>query len=136
MKFDWDNATARDRDAWVAEHVLEWEPMPPEPGSNMRWFRPDEKYARSEGGKRILSTTPLPFTADAAADFVVLERVRETWSGEQAEAFSGFLCQIIQAKDREERYKKTPRGCHRTAWMCWYEPGDYSHAAWMAMTRE
>lgn len=91
----WEAMQPRDRDAWVAEHVMGWEREPQEwhPGANVVWFRPDEAYCREhrEQNQSTLLATAMTFTTDAAADYLVLERVRETWDEDRRIRFNDWL---------------------------------------------
>lgn len=135
----WDEMTPRERDAWVAENVMGWEREPDEqhPGANVAWFKPPVGQRGENTGTTILSSTAKPFTTDASADYLVLQKVRETWTGEPVETFCDALFWIIQNEDRKKRHGSTlmdPDWVWKSSWIAWYEPGDYSHAAYLALT--
>lgn len=130
----WDEMHPRERDAWIAEHVMGYV-----------WFRYHSRgknrgVLMTEFGKnqceqltqspptsevddwRDTSIAP-SYTTDAAADYLVLARFRDSCDTSQACEFVNEVGNIWHA-----RYKAkidVPRGCIQ------YEPGDYSHAAFI-----
>ena len=134
MSFDWDTADARARDAWIAMHIMVLANV--QDGRLKYWFTPTdsgytprpEKPREHEGDKPAKvylnvhqQWVEVPhFTTDAAADYLVLERVRE-WGRSQQESFYWSLI-------------NTWIECAFDEWPAMgYRPGDYSHAAYLAL---
>jgi hypothetical protein len=129
--FDWDAATARERDCWVAEKVMGWRQVSIPPVEHA--FAKCEGREPDPGPWRVmpgydpitaLKSVP-EYTTDPAADYEVLKRVRETW--EDTSDFHHALSEIWGFRH------------FRTKHMLWvnpllYEPGDWAHAAYLALS--
>ena len=147
MTFDWDTAEPHERDSWIAEHVMGWvryygrddaaEPSERTPycllGSPEYVAEWSKKFGASEepnGEEAIASSLP-HFTTDAAADFMVLERVREwggsEWGGEDDTRFQSF-CNALPTI----WWPRSTVSLHFNL-ATLYEPGDWSHAAYLAL---
>lgn len=135
----WDEMEPRERDAWVAENVMGYV-----------WFRfrrgdgSTHEILMQEFGKRQCEalkmhttvesgpcddsdTSGAPqYTTDASADYLVLKRVRDTWDEKMlwnfGQRFHG-ITGIRAVTDSQQG-----------VFAVMYEPGDYSHAAYLALT--
>lgn len=140
----WDEMEPCERDAWVAEHVMVWTLAD---RRQMGWGDGPAVWLTGEpfDDEHSNPTHQEPqFTTDAAADYLVLVRVRETWMNVEAANAEGG-----------EHYRKLRALFHRhlvvTIWgnrgeqrslpycewvdrECRYEPGDFAHAAYLAIT--
>lgn len=172
---DWNTMTARERDAWIAEHVmgesvrattdelicravmngmrssdgrgnadfhwngrdyrkvrLAWSEMSTD--TNWRygggiWLSRDRQEWQSDIEAHVSSWTRddiRSYTTDAGSDYLVLERVRETWTFSERSRFANVLDRILRTKLGTSE-----------AWpdrMLRYDPGVYSRAAHEALT--
>ena len=140
MNFDWDTADARARDGWIAEHVIRLEDV--QDGRLRYWFTPTNSGYTPDNCKprapedmpdkvyfdgRVWKRVP-DFTTDAAADYLVLERVRETWKTIRVCEVRDHVKAIWDKRAWEDRERGgVPWGC------CQYRTGDWSHAAYLAL---
>jgi hypothetical protein len=148
---NWESATARERDAWVAEHVMgllqvkmsrSW--RDPETGEEQIHVEDDDEHPdmTSFGNEPCPShisefssftcdaaREPVPnYTTDPAADYLVLEKVRETWDTETLEAFAhGLYATWVERDPKQHEFKSS------VVWLP-YQPGDYSHSAFLALS--
>lgn len=133
MTAKWEEMQPRERDAWIAENVMGYV-----------WFR----FERRDGSRRATLMTETSkrqceqisldgckvvagpceevdasgapnYTTNASDDYLVLEKVRETWN-------------IVRITEFESRLFELQR--HRSLPSISYQPGDYSHAAFLALT--
>jgi len=108
MMSKWDQMMPRDRDLWIAEHVIGW---------CSSW----EEH-----------TWP-SFTTDAAADYLVLERIRKGQRDGQPivdwERYLDSLFECFCFSDKSVRRS----GCRTYEFIVNYEVGAYSHAAYLAL---
>lgn len=128
-KEHWDAMTPRERDAWVAEHVMGWRDVDDgkfmakwkgydEDTGKVLWDQTDHSGIPSEGGCRDF----LPnCSTDASADYLVLKKVRETWGNDKKIKFEMNL---------ESQFHRT--GCCQAMN---YQSGDYSYAAYLTLTQ-
>lgn len=130
---NWDEMTPRQRDAWVAERIFGWHkrslgPIPTGvtvAGSFDDWL-----------DKNGLATYPVSLwnpSQHPGYDYEVLKKVRKEWGGKQ----DGFM-----ERDRflfhlrciiSKRVLGDNDWIQQTVAYFYYEPGDYSHAAWMVL---
>ena len=143
--FDWDTATERERDAAIAEHVMGYGEIrwllcwsDPETGE----WRPHADQTTEAELVGIIEYSREPchwpgddepmekpslwypvhnFTTRADNDYLVLERVRAAWNRRMTEVFYIELRKILNSK---------MFGVYRSMS---YEPGDWSHAAYLAL---
>lgn len=154
----WDEMTERERDAWVAEHVMSQRVIgetyvshdgtsvnPTREDWNLRpvyvWneetaklHESDEFFDRSwsvVNGHWIGALLPVPdYTADASSDYLVLCTVREEWGTVRIEQFAHGLYRVWTDRDPQQHEVKS-----KIVWLP-YQPGDYSHAAYLALEAE
>lgn len=147
----WEEMEPRERDVWVAEHVMGWEWIVMRvPEGPFRYLCPPDRETaevcripewvetsdhdwrgpRANGDERVTSQTGrmMRYTTDASADYEVLRHVRETWGPKAASEFMDGATSIWAAR-RAAMYRGLS---YNDALM--YEPGDYSHAAYLALT--
>lgn len=119
-EFDWDTATNDDRNRWVAENVMCWKFLD---RRRMGWGDGPPVFDTGEDPDDEDSSPTFQdpqFTSRAAHDYLVLERVRQTWDREQKRAFSYALTEILESRKTGSTYL-----CDAAQ----YQPGDFSHAA-------
>lgn len=123
----WQSMQHRERDAWIAEHVMRWDRDPDDkhPGSNVSWFIPDREHRGEGTGTTVIATTAPPFSSHAEFDYHVLKRVREAWGGKRLWNFAVHFHTItgLRARTAEQQ----------AVFSVMYEPGDWSRAAFLAM---
>ena len=108
------------RNEWIAANV-------------MRWKRADRRAMGWGVGPVVWITAENPddpnsnptvqdpqFTTDVAADYLVLCLVRETWDELQAARFADRLISVWESRLGD--------------YALHYHPGDYSHAAYLALS--
>lgn len=125
----WEAMTEFGRNHWVARNVMgESEPDDAELTS-AGWV--SQQQVRCEDGSyaREYAETLWPprYATDAAADYLVLERVRETWDADRLVSYSFALQQMLALRGRGDK--------PLVSYAMWYEPGDYSAAAFMALAQ-
>ena len=143
----YDDMSPRERDAWGAEHVMGYvvykgydvydgviDKKSPyrmlcSPEYFAKWT---QKFGPSDEGisddVNLITFRMSNYSTDASADYEILKKVRETWEVIFQNAFAENLHTSILAI----RKTKHPRGLSRND-LLFYEPGDYLHAAWMAL---
>lgn len=112
-------------DELIAERVMGWKRHKMYANYNGEWMLPD-------GSIKHYCFTP-KFTTDIAADYMVLERVRETWSVTQEREFESSLFVIWD--ERSSSREKT----QNVSWpihAVLYIPGDYALAALLTLESE
>lgn len=114
----------RELDAKVADKVMGWKVHGrPFPGPGHWVTDKNGAFIGNIDGGEVNEKHWRP-SVDAAADYEVLKRVRETWTDEQQDNFEVALEDIMIAK--ESNYPNT--------WhVILYEPGDWSRAALKAL---
>lgn len=151
----WDEMTARERDAWAAENVM---------GLPMKWFHcwrdpecgslvvddPRSPIGAFGAGNHPCYFSPSldsgcfddptywdpceNYSTDPAADYAVLVHVRENWGDH---SWGDRFCHFMDAMNTvwQNRRDTHPDFGDQEGWSC-YLPGDYTHAAWLAMNEE
>ena len=118
--FDWEAATPRERDAWVAENVMGYDmanpPIIPVFDFTGRPFR------------ELIDDWWPTFTTDPSADYAVLKHVRETWGKVELYLFDNAVLGLLGK----------PLGPYlsRPTYYVHYTPGVWSHAAYLTLTSE
>lgn len=126
---------ARMRDIWIAEMVCGWRWIEAgrsffiQPPERFESYKPEYVFSWEQVKEgRLDVPNDLPrYTTDAAADYLVLCRVRETWDQKRQARFSRELMYGIWFGRRERWGTNDPENCIE------YRPGDYSHAAYLAL---
>ena len=146
----WDDMSPRERDAFGSEHIftrpVKWLPCwrDPECGTlviqgndpdspDMSGFSGttepcyfDERLSESFIDDSSYWDVVPNYSTDASADYLILEKVRETWNRHRQQLFANRLHEIAYG-----RFGCWDR-CMEEGLMM-YEPGDYIHAAWLAL---
>lgn len=142
----WDEMEPRERDAWVHQYVFGnafWTNKRGEytfvvtnlhdgrePWCSSKYPKPDEyapiDCADIDHMNHIVGELVKRFTTDASSDYEVLCRVRETWGPNQFVEFSVRLQSMLTQRLSGDR--------PLCGAMMFYRPGDYSHAAYLALT--
>lgn len=124
----WEAMTPRERDAWVAEHLYGWKNCRIADGTGETEF---ETSAVTKGS--MIGVMPggvrgfvMNFTNHADSDHTVLNSILHGWTYEELATFSSHLKQILQTRSTFER--------QRLSYAMNYQPGDYSHAAYLTLT--
>lgn len=122
----WDEMEPRERDAWIAVNVMGWTLAD---RRQMGWGDGPDVWLtgedRDDPNSNPTHQDP-KFTTDASADYLVLVRVRETWGPNAFVEYSVRLQRLLTLR----LTSKHPL-CGA---MMFYEPGDYSKAAYLALT--
>jgi hypothetical protein len=138
----WDEMEPRERDAWVAEHVMGWTWIAYWKGAKRdvrvrALFEPGKCLGKIDdpecpwgcitpaGDEPAEIYSGAQFSADANADILVLKHIAATWPHEKTNAFVNALTTI-----------RWPRSNVSVAFSLelFSEIGDYSHAAYLALT--
>lgn len=159
---DWDNESSREKDAWIAVNIFGWRWMrfdgcggrpeqrvacvPPDaPNRTIYNFHPSAAFpATREDMPRFSDWDRVPwrddddplaqpsrngfprYTTDASADYLILCKVREEWSITMKRHFEDSVAMLDYEHSREFP-DESPA--------VYYRPGDYSHAAFLAMQK-
>lgn len=110
-----------ERDRLAATKVLGWEAISlsyPCDGFEIEWKLGQDKY---------VSAVNFQPSGDASADYLILRKVRETWSMDDVLAFSGILYRLWKNRHDEEFSVSLPVE---------YEPGDYRDAALLVLAEK
>lgn len=131
----WNEMEPHERDAWVAEHVMGWKETDYNyPGSNRRWFIPDEAYikAEKERGQHILATSAPPFSTYPASDYEVLRKMMSHPDVLVQRRFEVHLISLSGCLDSPSR------SIHLRGLLMKHaeSPGLFSHAAWLTLNEE
>jgi hypothetical protein len=128
----WAAMTARERDAAVAQSVMGWVAFPYSmPDGKGGW----ETRLCPPSNVHITTCDTFPrYTTDPSADYEVLKRVRESkWIDDREEAYNMFwnsLAEILRSRDP---YYRDTENQNELYYMLEYRPGDFSHAAFLAL---
>jgi len=150
---NWDEMSCRSKDAWAMQHVfklpVKWFPCwrDPECGTlQVQSLDPDEPDMSGFGGTKepcywsedrdesfrndpvYWEVVPL-YSTDAAADYEILNKVRETWSKERIWSFYQHLHDVwgMRVNCGMQAY---PNGDEL---VMLYEPGDYLKSCWLVL---
>ena len=127
----WEDMEPRERDAWVAESVMGWRPYwETAPLEGEIWMLPPGKSHAVE------SEIAPPFTTDASADYLVLQKVREMWACPAAKRNERSLLYMFAEHLHEIQYARKDGCMGNEITPVFYEPGDYSHAAYLALASD
>jgi hypothetical protein len=123
----WAAMQPRERDAWVAEHVMGWSQCNP----HFEWSSHGTGVGVSPWDE--FATVIPGYTTDAAADYLVLERVREmqeagTPVADWEDYLDALYSEFSGANVRPRISGYRPYEC-----IAKYTVGAYSRAAWMAV---
>lgn len=129
----WAAMTARERDAWVAEHVIGWRWITDgrrcllQPPERIATMLPEYVFMFSQIADKVWEIHGLvpSYTTDASADYLVLTHVRETWDESALRAFAWHFHSITGLRSRTD--------AQRAVFALMYEPGNYSHAAYLVI---
>lgn len=117
---------SRELDATVAEKVM---------GQTLLWIHEIKAWVVSVRDAALVSDQPAQlaidfevphYTTDAAADYLVLQKVRETWDESKRHKWHDYLMALWRSRWNDDYVS------HRDL-ILQYQPGDYSRAALKAM---
>lgn len=133
----WVEMGPRERDAWVAEHVLGWKRESEEqhPGANVAWFVPSPKFRGTGTGTTVHASTAMPHSSTADADYEVLKHVRETWGEPGARRNERSLLYMFAEYLHEIQYPRKDGCMGLELTPVFYKPGDYSAAAYLSLNQ-
>lgn len=118
----WEQMSARERDRWVAERVF---------GQTV-YVSQFHGELCVNNGKRPPGLVP-KYSTDVAADYLVLEHVRNTWGHADKLAFDVALQRLCE-REAIEATRVDPGPMLRCA--MFYQKGFYSHAAYLVLEGE
>jgi hypothetical protein len=110
-------------DALVSERVMGWKE-----GTLAAYAECVALYGQEETDEAFAWAGVLHYTSDPAADYLVLVKVRESWTDGMHSAF----LRILEASLRLRAAESETLDPKYDAWLM-YKPGDYSHAALLAL---
>lgn len=126
----WDEMEPRVRDAWV--HVEVFGTPQPTCTRKLNWGAFCPAHHKHDCCGRLICPR---YTTDASSDYEILKRVREEkWIYEKEGQYNEFwnsLAEILRSRDPYYRDTVNQNELH---YMLEYRPGDYSHAAYLALT--
>lgn len=122
----WEQMAPRERDAWIALHLMMSRPSP-----NLQ-VNPECPHERGEVRDAVANgwwfdvQWPSRYTTDASLDYQAMQMIRNGWSANALHRFDVALQRIMTLRVHRDDVL--------LSYAINYEPGDYCHAAFLAMT--
>ena len=129
----WDAMTDHERIEWLGVNVMGWHHDYRASQTHASYWRKDGHIEAGEEWNPI---------TDAAADYLVLAKVRETWLSPNinhwSDALSGlWWSRYMDGEGRAIDIKDDEFAENDGSWLAlYYEPGDYSRVAYLTMTEQ
>jgi hypothetical protein len=119
----WAAMSGLDRSVWIAEHLFERIIVRHGTIADAEYCHRD-RMPRIDRSRYVYPTQIPLYAIEVGPDYSVLKHVRETWNGQRASQFGDHLLAIWERRGGEPK---------SMLYACAYQPGDYSHAAYLSM---